>query len=259
MHLLLLALVGFGAATIASVTGGSSLLIVPVLIQAGLSPVDAVATSMLVLTSLSIGAAVRFQGAHAIPRHPTLGLTALSVPGSLVGAFAAIRLGDDVLRFVIGLATLAMAIVIVLQPHFGAAPRPRSQRLRLAGYVALGLWSIYGGMFSGGYATVLTLGCTGLFGLTLLESVALTRVVNLAGSLAATILFAVQGKIDWTVGAVMSVAALGGGWLGAQLALRWGPQTLRRLLFVTALLLSGKLLYDTSRSRRAAAAALTLR
>jgi len=80
-----LALLGFVAAAIASITGGSSLLTVPVLMLSGVDPATAVATNMLVLTSLSAGAAARFRRAGGIPLHPTAGLVLLSVPGSMLG------------------------------------------------------------------------------------------------------------------------------------------------------------------------------
>jgi uncharacterized protein len=248
MRLAGLALVGFVAAIIASITGGNSLITVPVMILAGMAPGTAVATNMLVLTSLSAGAAARFRKAGVFPLHPTLGLVAASIPGSMLGAFVAVHVSDSFLRTTIAVAFVVMATLIWFQPELGARRSLPSRRRRLFGYAALGAWSIYGGMFSGGYATVLTMGCVGLFGLPLLESVALTRVVNLLGSFAATMVFAAHGKIDWTVGSAMSLAAVLGGWVGAHLALRWGPQTVRRLLFVTTVLLAGKVVHDARRS-----------
>jgi hypothetical protein len=250
MQLVGLALLGFVAALVASITGGNSLITVPVMILAGMAPGSAVATNMLVVTSLSAGAAARFRRAGAIPLHPTVGLIVASVPGSMLGAFIALHVSDSFLRTTVAVAAVAMAILILFQPDLGARASLPSRRRRLLGYAALGLWSVYGGMFSGGYATVLTMGCVGFFGLPLLEGVALTKVVNLLGSLAATLVFAAEGKIDWTVGSAMSLAAVVGGWVGANFALRWGPQTVRRLLFVTTLLLAGKLVDDARRSWR---------
>ena len=179
-----LVLLGFVAAVIASITGGNSLLTVPAMMIAGMAPGTAVATNMLVVTSLSAGATARFRSAEAIPLHPTLGLALVSVPGSMLGALVATHVSEQFLRATIALAVVVMATVILFQPDFGAGSRVSSRPRRIFGYVALGLWSIYGGMFSGGYATVLTMGCVGLFGLRLVEGVAVTKVVNLLGSLA---------------------------------------------------------------------------
>jgi uncharacterized protein len=253
VQLFALAVLGFVAAIVASVTGGGSLIMVPALMLSGMEPASAIATNMLVLTSLSFGAAARFRSAGAIALHPTLGLVLVSVPGSLAGALIAVGLNAELLRTIVAVAMVGMSLLILFQPSFGVRARPPSRRRRVAGYALLGAWSIYGGLFSGGYATVLTLGCTSLFGLKLLESVAVTRVVNLAGSLAATLVFAAQGKIDWIVGPPMTLAAFFGGWLGAALALRWGPQTIRRLLLVATVFMSGKLLHSALRAQSAPA------
>lgn len=61
-----------------------------------------------------------------------------------------------------------------------------------------------------------------LFGLRLLEGIAVTKVVNFAGSFTASLVFIAEGRVQWGIGVPMSAAALLGGWLGAHLALRGG-------------------------------------
>jgi len=207
-----------------------------------------VATNMFVLASLSLGAAVRFLRARAVPVHPTAGLILVSVPGSVLGAFLAVLMSELALRSIIAVAMVAMGFLLAFQPQLGASRRERSPRMRVVGYVAMAAWGVYGGMFSGGYATVLTLACVAFFGLRLLEGIAVTKVVNLAGSLAATLVFVVEGRVQWGIGLPMSAAALLGGWAGAHLALRWGPQPVRRLLFVVVTGLGAKLVYDAERA-----------
>ena len=240
-----LAAVSFVAGIFAAITGGTSLLTVPVMLVAGMSAGSAVATNMLVITSLSIGSALRFRRAGIAPGNPTVGLVLVSLPGSVLGACLAVHMSELALRTVIAVALVGMTIVLGFQPKL--TTRPRAVRTRIAGYVAMAIWAIYGGMYSGGYATVLTLACVFFFGLSLLEAIAVAKVVNLAGSLAATLLLVSQGRVQWDIGLAMSATALVGGWLGAHFALRWGPQTLRRLLFVAVAGLGAKASYDAER------------
>jgi hypothetical protein len=239
-----LAAVSFVAGIFAAITGGTSLLTVPVMLVAGMRDGSAVATNMLVITSLSIGSALRFRRAGIAPGNPTVGLVLVSLPGSVLGACLAVHMSELALRTVIAVALVGMTIVLGFQPKL--TTRPRAVRTRIAGYVAMAIWAIYGGMYSGGYATVLTLACVFFFGLSLLEAIAVAKVVNLAGSLAATLLVS-QGRVQWDIGLAMSSTALVGGWLGAHFALRWGPQTLRRLLFVAVAGLGAKASYDAER------------
>lgn len=64
---MLLGAVGRVASVFASITGGNSLLTVPVMMLAGMGAAGAVATNMFVLASLSLGAAVRFLRSRAVP------------------------------------------------------------------------------------------------------------------------------------------------------------------------------------------------
>jgi hypothetical protein len=87
---LLLVAMSFVAAMFAAITGGNSLLTVPVMMLAGMDAASAVATNMFVLASLSLGATVRFLRSRVVPLHSTAGLIMVSVPASILGAFLAV-------------------------------------------------------------------------------------------------------------------------------------------------------------------------
>jgi uncharacterized membrane protein YfcA len=60
LTLAVLSVVSLIAGIFAAITGGTSLLTVPVMLVAGMSAGNAIATNMLVITSLSIGSVLRF-------------------------------------------------------------------------------------------------------------------------------------------------------------------------------------------------------
>src|SRR5262249_6646682 len=157
--------------------------------------------------------------------------------------------GDLALRAIISMAMLGMALFLSAQPTFGEERVPTTAARRTVGYLVAAVWAVYGGLFSGGYATVLTLMCVSLFGCLLMESVALTKLVNFAGSAAATVVFAALGSVEWRAGVTLSVAMLVGGWLGAGLALVAGVGWVRRLFVIVVALLALKLLIDVFRAR----------
>ena len=247
MKLVALAAVSFVAAVIGAITGGNSLLTVPAMLLAGMDPRIAVATNMIVVVALSGSAWARFAREKMVPRHPTLGLTLTAIPGSVAGAFVALSVSAHTLRTIISVAMLAMAAFIALQPQFGAEQRPRSAGVKAFAYVAMAVWAIYGGLFSGGYTTVLTFSCVALFGTTLVEAVGLTKIVNCVGSVAACVVFVARGSIDWPIAAAMSASALVGGWLGAHVAIRSGTVWVRRIFVLMVAGLGAKLLYDVIR------------
>jgi uncharacterized membrane protein YfcA len=235
---------------LSSITGGTSLLTVPLLLLLGLDPPGAIATNMIVVALLSAGASAKFVAVGRMPWRPALGLSLTAIPGSIVGAFIAIRIDPSLLRLIISGALLGMAMVFGLQPRLGADSRPVSSRTELVGYVAMALWALYGGLFSGGYATVLSLALVFFFGRTLSDGIAASKLVNLVSSAAAGAVFASRHLVRWDVVTWMGLAAIFGGWCGARIALRSAPEQLRRLFAFVLAAIGLKVGYDSLSGRR---------
>src|SRR5204863_1818935 len=94
-----------------------------------------------------------------------------------LGALIAVKLPETTVKIIVGISMGVLVIFIALQRK--TEPPPPSPRRRLAGYVGATLLGIYGGFFSGGYTTLMTVLCTVCFSLTMMESVAVTKPVNL--------------------------------------------------------------------------------
>ncbi|HET6612215.1 MAG TPA: sulfite exporter TauE/SafE family protein [Kofleriaceae bacterium] len=229
--------VGFVAAGMGAIAGGNSLIVVPVLILLGMDSVSAVATNMFGVTFLSLAATVRFSRSGHLRRHPTLGLTVLAVPGGIVGAGIAVSLSHEALSAIIAGAMIVMAGFLALRAGIGAKTVHVSRRRVIIAYALSAVWAVYGGMFSGGYTTVLTVGCVVLFGTTLLEAVALTKIVNLVSSATATAVFIATGTIDYEIAVLLAIAMAAGGFAGAHLAIR-EPKKLRGVVIAIALILA---------------------
>jgi len=94
-----------------------------------------------------------------------------------------------------------------------------SWSLDLVGYGATFLLGIYGGFFSGGYVTMLTAAWVALFGMTFLQAVATTKVINVFSSGIAAAIFIGRGLVDLRLGMILGVAMFAGALLGGRLAL----------------------------------------
>jgi uncharacterized protein len=115
----------------------------------------------------------------------------------------------------------------------------------VAGYGLTFILGVYGGFFSGGYVALLTAVLVAFLGMTFLEAVAATKVLNLFSSLIATGVFAVRGLIDWKLGLILGVVSFGGAAAGAAFARNLSNQTLLRIFLDAVLALAAKtLLYD---------------
>ena len=119
---------------------------------------------------------------------------------------------------------------------------PASQIGVVAGYAATFLQAIYGGFFSGGYVTMLTAAFVLLFGMSFLQSVATTKVINVFSSGVATLVFVWRGVVDLKLGIILGVSMFLGALLGGRIALLLSAVWLRRIFIAAVLGLAVKLL-----------------
>jgi uncharacterized membrane protein YfcA len=245
-----LVLVYFVVSVISVVTGGGSLIQVPALIALGVMPRTAVATNMFAVTWMTASATARFAREGKIGGRflrPLLAITALT--GAL-GAGLAVVFPEKLVKGVVAGSMLVMLVFIVANPRFGerAPDAPPPSRARVAtGFVAATLLGVYGGLFSGGYTTLLTFTCVAALGMTLMETVANTKLINLVSCGVSSGVFVASGLVDYRIAVPASVASLVGGWVGAHLALQRGERFVRRLFLITVLAMAAKLVVDLLR------------
>ena len=242
----LLVVVFFFTAVISVVTGGTSLITVPVMMQCGMNPHVAVATNMLALVFLSLGGTVPFIKGQAIPRKRLPALTGLTLVGSTLGAFLLLAVPSRNMPIVIAAAMLVVMLFSLVKRDMGVskAPGTSSRSLAIAGYIATFALGVYGGFFSGGYVALLTVAYVFFFRMTFTEAVAVTKVLNFFSSLIATAIFAWQGIIDWKLGVLLSAVSFAGAVLGATFARRMSDMWLRRVFLTAVAVLTVKLFCD---------------
>jgi uncharacterized protein len=242
--LAILVVVFFATSVISVVTGSTSLITVPVMITVGIEPHVAVATNMMALVFMSLGGSLPFAQKGVIERSllpVTIGLT---VVGSGIGALLLLRIPTGALRLIIAVAMIAVTVFSLAKRNEGMSRRPVSSASRAIGYTATFALAVYGGFFSGGYVTMLTAVFVLLFGLTFLQSVATTKVINVFSSAVATAIFAWHGVVDYKLGAVLGGTMFLGAVVGGTLTLRLSALWLRRVFLVAVVALAAKMLFS---------------
>jgi uncharacterized membrane protein YfcA len=217
------------------------------MIQVGIEPHAAVATNMLTLTILSLGGAMPFVTGTAIPRERLPAMIGFTLIGSVLGAVLMVVTAAKAIPMVIALAMLDVVAFSLIKSNAGvsSASTPPGRNQLIGGHALILILGIYGGFFSGGYVTLLTAVMVNCFGMTFLEAVIATKLLNLVSSLVATAVFAQQGLIDWTLGLVLGVVSFSGAAAGGAVARKLSNRLLRRLFLAAVFLLAVKtLLYD---------------
>jgi uncharacterized membrane protein YfcA len=234
----------FFTSVISVVTGSTSLITVPVMIALGIEAHVAVATNMLALTFMSMGGSLPFMGKGVLSRSRLLPSIVLTIIGSGLGALLLLTVPLKALQITIAVAMIGVAVFSLLNKNLGQASHdvPASQFGVVAGYAATFVLAIYGGFFSGGYVTMLTAAFVLLFGMTFLQAVATTKVINVFSSGVATVVFVWRGVVDLKLGVILGISMFLGALLGGRIALLLSTVWLRRIFIAAVLGLAVKLL-----------------
>jgi uncharacterized membrane protein YfcA len=227
------------------ITGSNSLIAVPVMFQFGIEPRVAVATNMFALVFMSIGGTIPFlrQGTIEIRRISPLIL--LTIVSSAIGAFLVGIIPDQGIKLIVSAAMIAVVIFTLLKRdagvrtnHDGSADAP------LLTYLLTFLLGIYGGLFSGGYVTILTAVLVGFFGMRYGVAVASTKLINVFSSSVATVVFMWQGLVNYRLGLTLGLTMFVGAFIGAHYVTRLNDIWIRRIFLTAVILLAVKTLYD---------------
>lgn len=243
--IIVLILLFFVTTAIGVVTGSNSLVTVPVMFQFGIEPKVAVATNMFGLTFMAIGASIPFlrRGTVSVKRlSPQIVLTVI---GSALGALLVGWISDKTMPVIVSIAMFIVTIFTLVKSDAGVKkPETVSSKSLFIAYVLTFFLGIYGGLYSGGYVTVLTSVFVVFLGMTFSEAVAGTKFVNVFSSLVATIVFMWQGLVDYKLGVILAVTMFIGAYIGAHFVTKLNDLWLKRIFLTTVLLLAVKTIFD---------------
>lgn len=243
--LIILVVVFFLTSVIGVVTGSNSLIAVPVMFQLGIDPKVAVATNMFGLVFMSIGGTIPFVRQKKIEYDKLSPFVLITVISSTLGALLVGVLSSDSLKLIVSAAMIFVALFTLVRHKTGVSDEVQPGRFALpVTYVLTFILGIYGGLFSGGYVTMLTAVLVGIYGMRYGEAVASTKLINVFSSLIATIVFMWQGLVDYKLGLIIGSAMFAGAYVGAHYATKLNDVWLRRIFLTTVLLLAAKTLYD---------------
>lgn len=266
-HSVLLFAVAFLAGAVNSIAGGGSLLTFAALVLSGVSPLVANTTSTVALLPGSVSALWGFRRELGGEAPLLLSVGTPSLIGGVLGAFLLLAIGEKRFAFLVPWLILGATVLFVAQEPLtrlltrrlrsapaaptkrpGPAPdlapeRPAEHRSpRPAALLGVGLFqlvvAIYGGFFGSGMG-ILMLATFGLAGVASIHRRnALKHVAAVCINGPAALIFLRHGYVPPGPALLMMLAAIGGGYGGARLALGVGVPAVRRAIIAINLLLA---------------------
>jgi uncharacterized membrane protein YfcA len=242
------------------ITGSNSLITVPVMFQFGIDEKEAVATNMFGLAFMSIGATIPFVRAGKVDVRRLTPLIIITLIGSAIGALLVGLITGNSLKVIVTVAMFGMVafslyprkrpndMVTAESDNIGYTGNSVSAGQYWLGIAATFILAVYGGLYSGGYVTVLTVVFVSLLGMTYSGAVAATKLINVFSSTIAAAIFMWQGLVDYRLGIILAVTMFVGAYLGAHFVNRVSETLIRRVFVGTVLILAVKMIFDTYRN-----------
>lgn len=244
-NLIILIVVFFLTSVIGVVTGSNSLVTVPVMFQFGIDEKVAIATNMFGLTFMAIGGTIPFLRQGSVDVRRISPLIVVTIVGSAIGAILVGLITNQSIKIIVTVGMIAVVIFSLIRPRRNDNESSEATAsFTLLTLVVTFLLAIYGGLYSGGYVTVLTAVLVAFGGMTYSGSIGATKVINVFSSGIATLLFMWQGLVDYKLGIILGVAMFVGAYVGAHYATKLNEIWLRRIFLATVFLLAIKTLSD---------------
>jgi uncharacterized membrane protein YfcA len=159
-----------------------------------------------------------------------------------LGAWLAIRIGDDAFRRVLAGVILAAAAWTLWDPlkRHTSAGGPEAPHWGIGFALVFFGIGIYGGFVQAGVG-FLVLAAVTVLGLDFVRGNALKVLIALLFTPLALVVFSLSGKVDWVAGAALALGNLMGGLMGVRLSVLKGHRWIRRVVMVTVVIFAIRL------------------
>jgi uncharacterized membrane protein YfcA len=244
-HYLLLIVVGFIVGVINTISGGGSLLTLPILIFLGLPSNTANGTNRIAIFIQTIFSYAGFRSKGVTNKYSKFGwyLAVAATAGSLIGSKLAIDIRDDVFNRILAIVMIIIVGFMVIKPN----KQLHELADRITGKYAV--WStiafffigIYGGFIQAGTGIFILLTLSSINHLTLVKSNVIKAMVMLVYTAATLFMFGLNGKLNWPVGLTMAVGQALGGWMSSRWSVNKGDGIVKIFLIVMVIIMAVKL------------------
>lgn len=238
--------IAFAANTFSALAGGGAGLVqFPALIFLGLPFPVALATHKIASVALGAGATLRHWREGGLQLGFAALLLACGLPGVLLGSAIAVGVPPRAGEIALGLLIIGLGLYSVVRPALGQIEQPRNRGISGQVLGGLGLFAIgvANGALASGTGLFATLLLIRWFGLDYRRAVAYTLVLvglfwNGTGALA----LAYLSEVRWSWLPALLLGAVGGGYLGAHLAIVRGNRLIKRAYEVVTVTIGVSLL-----------------
>ena len=243
-HIIAVLSVGLAAGFINTVAGGGSSITLPMLIFLGLPPNVANGTNRIAILLQSIVGVNTFSRNRVMRFSEGLKLSVPSAIGAIAGAFAAVEISDEAMRWFIIVIMVAMLLLVIFKPE-AWIKKHESETAPKTGWLQYGIFFLigfYGGFIQVGVGFLLLAGLVMGSGIDLVRANALKVLIVLVYTIIALAIFWANSQVHLWMGVLLGAGSMAGAYAGAKFTIKGGAVYVRYFLMVMLTVMILKLL-----------------
>lgn len=243
-YYVLLVAVGILVGIINTMSGGGSLLTLPVLIFVGLPSNIANGTNRIAIFIQSIFNIAGYHSKGAIDKSPFPYYLSISATiGAIIGARLAIDIKGELFNKILAIVMITVVGFMIFRPkqNFNElADRITGKYLKYS-IVVFFFIGIYGGFIQAGTGIFILLALSSINHLTLIKSNVIKIIVMFIYTIAALLMFGMNLKLDWVAGLTLASGQAVGGWFTSRWSVNKGDGIVKVFLIIMVIGMAIKL------------------
>jgi uncharacterized protein len=245
VHLIILfSIISFTISIFSVASGGTGLILTPLLIAFGVPPATAIPASNFSLLGTSASGTYKFHKAKKIDYRIGVPLSLFALAGGILGSYVVLIIDPNLMKIIIGFLMLAIFTFTFFSKKLGESDHivPFTfKRLIIGGILIFSL--IFISTLAGGGAAILSMYLLILlFGESFLHSSGTQKIIQDISILGIIIIFIVNGKMDWLISVPMFFASIAGAWIGSNYFISHSNELVKNILMVFIVLVSIKMI-----------------
>ena len=241
--LLGLTLVAFIAGFVSSIAGAGGLIVLPVLLWAGVPPLNALATNKFQSVFGTLSSTLNFFRKGHLDLKPLRPALAYALVGSCLGTTLVQRLDPRLLESLLPYLLLVLAIYFAFSPRIADEDSSPRVSQKVFNPLVGGGMGFYGGFFGPGMGSFYAVAFAALRGFNMRKATASTKPLVLVTNTTAMVIFIAGGHLWWGLAIAMAVAAFIGARLGSNLVITRGTALVRPAIVLATMAIAVKLVW----------------
>lgn len=243
---LILFITGILTSMFGTLVGGAAFITIPVMTALGIPLTIAISANAFSNIGLNFGGFRRFTRVNLIHYRIGFFLAFFAFLGSIFGSYLVLHTPPIYIKSIFLLALLSTFFSLFIRPKKGIVQntsQPIGKTNWLLGGTLAVLLGAYSGFLGAGVGTLYTYGLVFIFHHNFLESTATKKIPGLAQAIGASLIFLINGKIDYTVALPLFIGMYLGAEIGAYYGVKFGNTFVRLLLISITVILLIKFLF----------------